>query len=1087
MKKPDKNKTTTYSNGNKTNTYGDKNKTSTYGDKNKTSIYGDDKKLTRETVHHLKAGDNITLNNNKYNILEIISESTGEAVIYKIENKEQKIFALKLYFEFKDAENEPNTEALSRIKNIDDEDILNLIDFGTGINKYKGRYCFEISDFAYGFDLLSIKSIKEKYSLDFTIKEVIPQIFLGILKLHESRIYHCDLKPQNIFFLDKEQKEIVIGDYGSAKTFDFDAAKSSRKTTTVKGTDFYLPPEQARGFISEKNDFYSFGMVLLHLFYPEKILTNENEPKSLSHEKLKEIIERQFEAKEIIEFNPKYKTINSLIEGLTLVDFNLRWGKEQVEQWIKGEQIKVIYQKSAQTLDANQISTEKALNFGKYTINTPNDLRDYVLNDENWYEDLIEDTDNWNDFINWTLGLYKGDKRKRSAINRIVKYYSQEGIDFIAEAIIRFFIPEHPVIFGLKSFDFANSNDLKKTTAETFSHLISDLWDNLSNKDIKLYLFRYEFALRQLESKQPEVLDLLKILYKELNIREKIREDFYNYKVYAYTSVSKKSLNNIKRFLYKYLPSDFEINFISLNQPDKLHYSLKVTLTEYLTQIGVNNELFEDNYSYRADKTLPGEDRQRRAKSGKIISDSSSEEIITVNYPGHYNSIERFYNKTTDVIFESIGKKHHINKSMFLKNSVEIFNSNFEDAYVELLETLKDQYIQLKNELSRKIKRQNPVKNNLKEFVSIIDGQKFHKISVAFNLLNESRKYANNYSFQKKQKSQRNNTDGKTTRKGIFKNQSPAIKIRNFILLLIIISTIFEIFYVILKSKTDIKIPDITLINDKPPEYVYKTTVNKDIALEQIVMIPVNGGTFFMGHRNGPANEKPLHTVLLDDFFISKYEITNEQYCHFLNDYGSIKVKSGEYEGKKMIYYSNEEDRDWGIIHTENGWQPSRGYQNYPVVYVTWYGANEYCKWTGGSLPTEAQWEYAARGGNRAKGYKYVGGNNIHDVAWYKDNSRTHTHKVGTKESNELGLYDMGGNVFEWCQDYYDENYYSKSPENNPINLTKSKYKVLRGGSYYSSSGSNMPCYRIGYELNSYYSNYGFRLCSDYEISYKEE
>jgi len=157
MKKPDKNKTTTYSNGNKTNTYGDKNKTSTYGDKNKTSIYGDDKKLTRETVHHLKAGDNITLNNNKYNILEIISESTGEAVIYKIENKEQKIFALKLYFEFKDAENEPNTEALSRIKNIDDEDILNLIDFGTGINKYKGRYCFEISDFAYGFDLLCIK------------------------------------------------------------------------------------------------------------------------------------------------------------------------------------------------------------------------------------------------------------------------------------------------------------------------------------------------------------------------------------------------------------------------------------------------------------------------------------------------------------------------------------------------------------------------------------------------------------------------------------------------------------------------------------------------------------------------------------------------------------------------------------------------------------------------------------------------------------------------------------------------------------------------------------------------------------------
>jgi serine/threonine protein kinase len=88
------------------------------------------------------------------------------------------------------------------------------------------------------------------------------------MHLHQHRIYHCDLKPQNIFFLDEAQIDIVIGDYGSAKTFEFDAEKQSRKTTTVKGTDFYLPPEQARGFISEKNDYYSFGMILLHLVYP---------------------------------------------------------------------------------------------------------------------------------------------------------------------------------------------------------------------------------------------------------------------------------------------------------------------------------------------------------------------------------------------------------------------------------------------------------------------------------------------------------------------------------------------------------------------------------------------------------------------------------------------------------------------------------------------------------------------------------------------------------------------------------------------------------------------------------------------------
>ena len=102
-------------------------------------------------------------------------------------------------------------------------------------------------------------------------------------------------------------------------------------------------------------------MILLHLFYPDKILLNENEPKSLSHAKLKQIIERQFEAKPIIDYNPEYKRMNSLIEGLTLVDFNLRWGKDQVQQWIEGEDIEVVYSKSVQTKGATQISTSKEL------------------------------------------------------------------------------------------------------------------------------------------------------------------------------------------------------------------------------------------------------------------------------------------------------------------------------------------------------------------------------------------------------------------------------------------------------------------------------------------------------------------------------------------------------------------------------------------------------------------------------------------------------------------------------------------------------------------------------------------------------
>jgi formylglycine-generating enzyme required for sulfatase activity len=181
-----------------------------------------------------------------------------------------------------------------------------------------------------------------------------------------------------------------------------------------------------------------------------------------------------------------------------------------------------------------------------------------------------------------------------------------------------------------------------------------------------------------------------------------------------------------------------------------------------------------------------------------------------------------------------------------------------------------------------------------------------------------------------------------------------------------------------------------------------------------------------------------------------------------------------------MIYCSDkQQDRDWGIHKTKRVWLPSKGYDNYPVVYVTWYGANEYCKWKGGSLPTDAQWEYAARGGNQSRGYKFIGSDNAKEVSWYDDNSGKRTHEVGTKKPNELGIYDMGGNAYEWCLDYYDKYYYRKSDKTDPVNLKRSRSKVIRGGSYYNGKGSVWPCSRSNDLLNEYYSNFGFRICFD--------
>ena len=251
--------------------------------------------------------------------------------------------------------------------------------------------------------------------------------------------------------------------------------------------------------------------------------------------------------------------------------------------------------------------------------------------------------------------------------------------------------------------------------------------------------------------------------------------------------------------------------------------------------------------------------------------------------------------------------------------------------------------------------------------------------------------------------------------------------------------------------------------------------------------VKVEGGSFDMGSSalnydklpEDQVPEIPVHRVTLDAFSMSKYEITNRQYCAFLNEKGNQSEGGTEWIRLEGIYIdkcriSRESDRF--VVES--------GYEDHPVIYVSWYGARAYCTWLSSKirkevrLPTEAEWEYAARGGNKSKGYTYSGSNTLGEVAWYEDNSSGEVHKVGGKSPNELELYDMSGNVYEWCSDWYYGDYYSSSVSSDPKGPSSGTSRVLRGGSWRSSASGCRVAFRGSY-FPDYRSNViGFRVAA---------
>ena len=264
-------------------------------------------------------------------------------------------------------------------------------------------------------------------------------------------------------------------------------------------------------------------------------------------------------------------------------------------------------------------------------------------------------------------------------------------------------------------------------------------------------------------------------------------------------------------------------------------------------------------------------------------------------------------------------------------------------------------------------------------------------------------------------------------------------------------------------------------------------------------MVFVPEGDFKMGSNNGPDYEKPQHTVWLDAFWIDQTEVTNVQFEKFVKE--SNYETDAEFAGWSYVYEMSS--AKWPKVSGANWRHPKGpsssldGLENHPVTYMSWNDASAYCKWAGRRLPSEAEWEKAARGidsriypwGNQKPGGNLLNFADKNIALEWADKSINDgypfTSPVGhyPEGASPYGALDMAGNVWEWVNDWFAPDYYqSQTSWHNPLGPSPKVGRVLRGGSWNDSGGVTRSTFRLGYYPMDWYAFYGFRCAASHPI-----
>jgi formylglycine-generating enzyme required for sulfatase activity len=231
------------------------------------------------------------------------------------------------------------------------------------------------------------------------------------------------------------------------------------------------------------------------------------------------------------------------------------------------------------------------------------------------------------------------------------------------------------------------------------------------------------------------------------------------------------------------------------------------------------------------------------------------------------------------------------------------------------------------------------------------------------------------------------------------------------------------------------------------------------VSANGIILVPA--GAFWMGRDGGAPDEAPAHRVFVRDFWIERHKVTNAEFTAFLDARGITTI-----HGERRF---DVDDADARIRRVGGRWLADPGYEDHPAVEVSWFGARDYCAWKGRRLPTEAEWEKAARGGHAAARYPW--GDAPPPPARFAAPPRARD-----TPANPLGLYGLSGVCHEWCADWYDDAYYAVSPARNPRGPVAGTRRASRGGAWRHADPWSPVAHRSSLPPHLRYSDYGVRL-----------